>query len=224
MSTPFLTTLSRHGRRRLGLGWMATTVMTADPRGFVRAATYNTQAGSPFEAMKELAHRVQQAELVRFRLRSELADEICASYKSLLPLKLPLSENCERTKILMFLASECSPTDDDVRSAVDDFATKRRVESDEALTTRLQTLTVSNLRKAATPSYEEILEYILKQDAANGMQFLVELRVDLLRALQWIRTSSKDDERFSHLESLDAYLLRLFSLWFSPGMLGKRSF
>lgn len=235
MSSLFLQSFSRHGRRRLRFGWMATSVMVAGPRVIVRAASYNTQVENPFEAIKELANRIKQADRVRVprvesngasskieetKLRRELANEICASYKSLLPLKLPLSESCDRTRILMFLSKECSPTNESVFSEVDHFVAKKD-SPEKSLSARLQALAVSNLRKASTPAYEEVLEYILKQDARNGMQFLVTLREDILRALEWIRLHSKDDERFQHLEDLDAYLLRLFSLWFSPGMLGE---
>lgn len=242
---------SRHGRRRIGAGWMATTLMTrggATPPllRLARAALMSTATeagGNPYQAVRELANRVQHAEPVRAprnigtsdgssgspmqshsksdekRLRSELAKEICETYQSLPSLKLPLTEACERTKILMFLSSECSPSEDAVSRSVDHFIEKREIQP--SLSIRLQALAVSNLRKASTPAYEEILEYILKQDAIQGMQFLVALRVDILRAIHWKRSSSKDDERFPHLEDLDAFLLRLFSLWFSPGMLGE---
>jgi hypothetical protein len=239
-----MTVLSRHGRRRIGLGWMATTMITspgAAPRGMARAAaSFSTETGHPYQAIKELANRVQQTEPARAaprvensggsvsaeskseekRLQSELAREICQTYQSLPSLKLPLSESCERAQILMFLSSECSPTDSAVSKTVDHFIEKRDTQA-WSLSKRLQAIAVSNLRKTSTPAYEEILEYILKQDAINGMQFLVALREDILRAIHWIRSSSKDDERFPHLDDLDAYLLRLFSLWFSPGMLGE---
>jgi hypothetical protein len=119
----------------------------------------------------------------------------------------------------MFLSSECSPKDAAISKTVDHFIEK--MDTQASLSARLQAIAVSNLRKISTPAYEEILEYILKQDAINGMQFLVALREDILRAIHWIRSSSKDDKRFPHLEDLDAYLLRLFSLWFSPEMLGE---
>ena len=105
---------------------------------------------------------------------------------------------------------------------VDHFVEKRD-KSQTSLPPRLHANAVSNLRKASTPAYEVILEYILKQDAINGMRFLIALREDILRAIHWIRSSSKDDERFPHLADLDAFLLRLFSLWFasSPTKLPK---
>lgn len=233
----FMSTLSRHGRRRVSFGCIATSVITGVPRGFTRA-TSTSNAGDPYQAIKELASRMQQAELVRAprpemspeaaeprskieekRLRTELAYEICQSYQALPTLKLPLSATCDRAQILMFLSSECSPKDDVLNKVTHHFLEKWN--SETPLSTRLQANAISSLRKAATPAYEDILEYILKRDALSGLRFLVDLRVDILRALQWIRSSSKDDERFPHLEDLDAYLLRLFSLWFSPGMLGE---
>lgn len=236
MSVPFLTNLSRFGRQRVGLSWMATTILTASPRSMAQAATHSTQAGKPYEAIRELASRIQQSEAFRSprvqdpsnrtskleekRLRSELAKEVCENYKKLLPLKLPLAEYCERNRIISYLSTECSPTNEALSAEVHHYNNKKSLRE---LTPRIITIVTSNIRKASTPVYEEILEYILKQDAVNGMQFLVALREDVLRALQWIRSSSNDDERLAHLEDLDAYLLRLFSLWFSPGMLGKHS-
>ncbi len=239
MSGAFMTTLSRYGRRRrISLGWVTTSVFSGVPIRVTRAAS--SDAGDTYQAMKELASRMQQTELVRAprpeissqdaaaeprskieekRLRSELAFEICQNYNNLSPLRVPLSDTCERARILMFLSSECSPKDDILSKVTHHFVEKW--DGQTPLSTRLQANAISSLRKVSTPAYEEILEYILKRDAMSGMRFLVELRVDILRALQWIRSSAKDDERFPHLEDLDAYLLRIFSLWFSPGMLGE---
>lgn len=150
------------------------------------------------------------------RLQSELALEICQKYSSLPSLRLPLSTECERTKILMMLASDCSPSGTNVQKAVGYF-TDRTASS---MSTRLDALATSNLRKACTPLHEEILEYILTCDTRAAIPFLVKLREDTLRALQWVRSTARDDECLPQLEELDSYLLRLFTLWFSPGMLG----
>ena len=202
----------------------------------VRAAS--SEAGCSYQAIKELADRLKQAELVRLprqetsheameprskieekRLSSEIAGELCQNYETLPSLKLPLTDTCERARIMMFLSRECSPKMDIVARASQQFVEKWS--ADGPMSTRLQANAIAHLQKASTPAYEEILEYILKRDALTGMRFLIALRVDILRALDWIRALAKDDERFPHLEDLDAYLLRLFSLWFSPGMLGK---
>lgn len=151
------------------------------------------------------------------RRGSEIACEVCQSYETLPSLKLPLTDTCERARIMMFLSRECSPKMDVVSKASQQFV--ERWSAGVPMSTRLQANSIAHLQKASTPAYEEILEYILKRDALTGMRFLIALRIDILRALDWIRASAKDDERFPHLEDLDAYLLRLFSLWFSPGML-----
>lgn len=181
--------------------------------------------------MKELASDMQQTDPVRAppsgivdgsssenpapsteakHLRSDLARNIAQRYHELPSLKLPLSESCERAKLLMFLSSECSQSEGTVAEALDHLHGKD-----------MDAQSLSSLRKAATPAYEELLEYILKQDTVQGMNFLVSLREDVLRARQWIRSSASNFERFPNMEDLDAYLLRLFSLWFSPGMLGE---
>lgn len=150
------------------------------------------------------------------RLQSELAAEICRKYSALPTLKLPLSTECERMNILMMLACECSPTDDNVDKAVVHYMDRNHASP----STRWDALATSHLRKACTPAFEEVLEYILRCDTRLAIPFLIKLREDTLRALQWMRSSARDDERMPHLEDLDAYLLRIFGLWFSPGMLG----
>lgn len=232
-----MTSLSRHGQRRMALtfSWVATTT-TTNICPFPMARAVSSDAGTPYQAIKELASRLKQAELVRLprletspeameprskleekRRGSEIAGELCQNYEKLPALKLPLTDTCERARIMMFLSRECSPKMDVVSKASQQFV--ERWNAGVPMSIRLQANSIAHLQKASTPAYEEILEYILKRDALTGMRFLIALRVDILRALDWIRASVKDDERFPHLEDLDAYLLRLFSLWFSPGML-----
>jgi len=149
------------------------------------------------------------------RLQSELAIEICQTYSKLPPMKLPISLECERMKILLMLASECSTSDDNILKAVITY--NDRIQLGLSSTTRQAT---TQLRNACTPVYEEVLEYILRCDARSAIPFLVKLREDTLRALQFLRSLPQNDERLHYLEDLDAYLLRVFELWFSPSMLG----
>lgn len=184
---------------------------------------------SPLQVVERLAFRLQEPELRRVprlekessipqtereekQLRSELAADLCRSYGSLPPLKLPIAETCERGNILTYLASECAPSENDIVKAVQDIS------SDPV------TGNIAALRKVSTPAYEGIIDFVLKQDAVKGMQFLIELREDLQRVLRWMQTSKKDDPRLVNLKELDSYMLRLFSIWFSPGMVGKCSF
>ena len=239
MSARLMTSLSRHGQRRMALtfSWMATTTTTTNIGPFPMVRAVSSDAGSSYQSIKELASRLKQAELVRLprldtssepieprskieekRRGSEIAGELCQNYETLPALKLPLTDTCERARIMMFLSRECSPKMDVVSKASEHFV---KSHAGGPMSVRLQANSIAHLQKSSTPAYEDILEYILKRDALTGMRFLIALRVDILRALDWIRASTKDDERFPHLEDLDAYLLRLFSLWFSPGMLGK---
>ena len=233
------------------IGWMATAVLSGGglSRGTAgRAVASEISVGEPYRAMKELTTRIQRSEYARApridlheespssiispdiqrnddptnldekRLQSELVAEICHTYSSLPPLRLPLSTECERMNMLTMLASECSPLDDNIHKAVHHLTARSPPASMEI---RLDAVATRQLRKACTPLYEEVLEYILRCDTRLAIPFLVKLREDTLRALQWMRSSSRDDDLLLRLEDLDAYLLRMFELWFSPGMLGK---
>lgn len=238
-----MSSLLRFSRRCrcLSYGWIA-TVATALPYAddtILRFASTNGASNTTFQLVKALASQIQEpgslnakrtstdktssseslSKISSERRQSELAIELCEQYLNLPSLELPPSETCERTKILKFLASECSPTDMTVIKASEKFHKTSKTESN--ISSRLHSVNLSKLREAATPRHEEILEYILKQNTMNGMGLLVSLREDLLRVMHWMKLNSNDDGMVPHLKNLDAYLMRLFSIWFSPGMLGK---
>jgi hypothetical protein len=129
---------------------------------------------------------------------------------------------CERGKILLFLASECSPADEIVARAIESF--QKTPDGRPNVSSRLHCATLSSLRRATTPAYEDLLEFTLEQNALDGMEFLLALRGDLLQVLLWMKsTANNDDERLPRLKDLDDFLQRVFSIWFSPGMLGRYS-
>ena len=231
------------------VGWMATAVLSGGlARGTAgRAVASALGAGEPYRAMKELTTRIQRyarvpridlnedppssispetqtnnindiANVDEKRFQSELVNEICHTYSSLPTLRLPISTECERMNILTMLASECSPLDQNINKAVHHLTARSHAASMEI---RLDAVATRQLRKACTPLYEEVLEYILRCDIRLAIPFLVALREDTLRALLWMRSSERDNDLLLRLEDLDAYLLRMFELWFSPGMLGK---
>lgn len=183
-----------------------------------------------FQAVKTLTFQILEPKPLRAtqsprgledckrRKTLELAAELCEGYSNLPPLTLPLSDSCERGKILLFLASECSPADDTVIRALASFQSTPGRQLN--ISSRLHSTSLTKLRNAATPPYEEILEFVLKQNAIDGMGLLVALRGDLLNVIRWMKKSANDEECLPHLKDLDSYLLRLFSIWFSPGMLG----
>ena len=157
--------------------------------------------------------------------RTELASEFCALYPTLPPLSLPISHSCERGNSILFLAINCSPIDDDVQIAVESFQKGLAIDDDDhdyMLSTRLHSASLTNLRRATTPAFEDILECIFKQNTVKGMQFLISLRTDLQQMICWMKTTSSDDDRLPRLKDLDNYLHRLLSIWFSPGIIGKK--
>jgi malonyl-CoA decarboxylase len=75
------------------------------------------------------------------------------------------------------------------------------------------------LREACTPQYEQVLQCLLEQNSAQGVQFLVSVREDLR---QWMPSILPNDDLLPQLKQLDSHLLKLLSTWFSPGMLEIR--
>lgn len=232
---------------RVGFGWIAT--MAAAPRDqsarFASSGTHALDTGNHtlFTAMQSLASKLQEPKHRRLaspldgrrlaksfsneqQLQSELAAKLCAEYRNLPPLKLPISDDCERARMLLFLASECVPTDAEVAQAVESYLRNNQAPDDPLHNPSLQVLrstVLSNLRMASTPQYEQLLEYILQQNSMHGMSFLMALREDLMQTLAWLKVLH-DDERMAHLQDLDGHLRHLFCTWFSPGMLGKFGF
>ena len=227
------------GQRHFRLAVM--TAISTGPRGGAQfMSNYTEPTTATFQTMKTLTRQLQEPALLRVpkqenetnrtsdsapysksdikRRRAELAEEACKSYVGLPPLQLPPQEGCERWKIVQFLFHECSPSSFTVDEALRNLGVKRQHQSSPSKSLESE---LSLLRTSSTPLFEEVLEFMLKQNAVHGMKFLVSLRQDVLRVLAWMRTTSSSDERLSLLKSLDAFLLRLFSIWFSPGMLGK---
>mmetsp|Transcript_5967 Transcript_5967/g.9021 ORF Transcript_5967/g.9021 Transcript_5967/m.9021 type:complete len:552 (+) Transcript_5967:72-1727(+) len=222
--------------RRLGISWLATMAPMVNAEGSsMRFSSSSAHNHAALGVLQNLAMRLQEPESLRAprvsqfsktegtskidenRRRSELASELCASYPALPPLKLPRSYSCERANIIFFLASDCSPTDADVLSAIEAF--QRPSGGTHNQSTRLHGTTLSSLRRASTPAFEELLEFLLKQNTVSGMEFLNALRTDLLQLLRWLRSTTGDDECLSQLKALDDYLLRILSIWFSPGII-----
>ena len=229
--------------RALGQRHFRLAVMTAFSTGSRGGAQFLSNYTQPttttFQIMKTLTRQLQEPALLRVpkdrnetnttsdstpyaksdlkRRRAELAEEACKGYVDLPPLQLPPQEGCERWKIIRFLFNECSPSSFTVDEALRNLDVKRQHQSSTSKSLESE---LALLRMSSTPLFEEVLEFMLKQHAVHGMKLLVSLRQDILRVLAWMRTSSSD-ERLPLLRSLDAFLLRLFSIWFSPGMLGK---
>jgi hypothetical protein len=159
------------------------------------------------------------------RRQRELATQICHEYSNLPPLQLPLSPECPRGGILLFMALDCSPQDDDILKASEAF-----IRSSEAIITEqnpppivvgssLQAVT--HLRKATTPHYENIIQFLLRVNALDGISFMMALREDLMQASKWLHSQTVHDKRSVQFKELDNFIRKTFKLWFNPGMLGE---
>lgn len=207
-----------------------------------------------FETVKTLMHRLNQPESLRAPSESgdrasttvstapfeekqrlvELVDRFVSGYHDLPPLRLPaldtdfgtVDKPCERVRILTFLACKCDSSFDAVEEAVQRYLRHKSSDLNERTLPKDMLEALSNLRKALTPSYDELFALILQQNAIAGMEFLVSLREDLLQLRSFwkeqhfsIRESSG---HLSQLHDLDSYLQSVFATWFVPGMLDLR--
>jgi hypothetical protein len=180
------------------------------------------------------------------RRLAELADELVAGYASLPPLRrfgMPLNNkdydddskdySCdERSNILEFLATECCPSEADVETAVEDYRNKQEV----SFGGHHSNNRYEKIRRATTPIYEGLTDFVLQQNAVTGMGFLVSLREDMLSSLRYQRqqheaeaaeppTTSyqqlreKVKARQERFKDLDAHLKSSFARWFAQGLL-----
>ena len=127
------------------------------------------------------------------RVRSDLAIEISKQYNQLPSIKPRSSEDCERCKILNFLATNVQGQTSPQHSNLRDSSSK--------------------------PNFEKFLELILQQHFHVSMPFVISLRQDLLEVM---RSSSMDDIRQAKFKELNQYLQSQLTSHFSPKLLGKR--
>lgn len=127
------------------------------------------------------------------RVRSDLAIEISKQYNHLPSIKPRSSEDCERCKILDFLATNVQGQTSPQHSTLRDSSPK--------------------------PNFEKFLELILQQHFHVSIPFVISLRQDLLEVM---RTSSMDDIRQAKFKEFNQYLQSQLTPHFSPKLLGKR--
>ena len=263
-----------YGLPMLAFGATTTNVTTINTTGLFVRRPYsssttnnnnnNNNTDDTFDVIQTLAHRLQEPPPLRAhvtssstssttssssfeekRLLTELAIELVRGYANLPPLRLPPEvSDCQRVKIVTFLASQCGPSNQVVEKAVKhyqniiiDEESGIQQQHNNQISSKELILAISNLRKASTPPYEELVEFILRQNSIEGMTFLVSLREDLFQLLRYRKSRSSpttsDDEdngndkqivaaRISQLQDLDSYLKSLFTTWFTPGMLEIR--
>ena len=235
---------------RLRFGWLATTVVSSSSRPFSTYHAGHNHAAA-LNALQSLAKCLNDPKHLRApsnptttavpttvssqnssspsknddeskrRSASESATLLSTLYPSLPPLSLPVADSCERGCVIFCLALDCSPTDAGVQNAIESFLKRSPSDGCDKISTRLHSATLTNLRRAATPKFEEILEFVFKQDTVKGMEFLVSLRADLLQVLRWMKATASDDDRLPQLKDLDNFLHRILSTWFSPGIIGE---
>jgi hypothetical protein len=113
-------------------------------------------------------------------------------------------------------------------------------ESRARRTIRKESIIQERIRQNCAPDYEKVIKSILTQtsqrDASLGMQFVIQLRHDVLDFIASLRredelrkeTKGKSDESpdgkellMFRLRCTDGDLRRMLSMWFSAGILGK---
>jgi malonyl-CoA decarboxylase len=176
-----------------------------------------------------------------------LAETLCASYKQLPLLRMnDQAASCERTNILLFLATECSPCPINVKKFVleSNLLHEKNVQNSSS-TTQLQQQVdalraIFKLKQLCTPHYEKIFQSVLRHNntlAATAtedpsMSFLLELRRDLSMLMQSAKTQEqKQQQQQQHhnhesqelqlrqLQALNDSLQVLLRTWFSPRLL-----
>jgi hypothetical protein len=100
------------------------------------------------------------------QLKSELALKISRKYPSLPSLQGNLV-GCERLDILMYLSSTCYPLEEKFIQAVKTFHKDQDIALPQVSTS--QHLFLLKLRQLSTPTYEVLIDYIMKQDILSGM-------------------------------------------------------
>ena len=154
------------------------------------------------------------------RRMAELADILVARYDSLPPLRrFGIQKDdeddvftCERSSILQFIAMECCPSGPNVQIAMDDYHKQQQKPTNN----------YDKLKRATTPIYEGLTDFVLQQNAVTGMGFLVSLREDLLSSLRYQNHEASAEAKAyqQRFKDLDSHLKSgVFQRWFVPGLL-----
>ena len=174
----------------------------------------------------DVSNKESSSEAEEKRRMAELAEELVVRYSFLPPLRRfgmefngEISDEnytCERSDMLEFLAMECCPSMPSIETAMDDYKTQQHPTS---------TNNFEKLKKATTPIFEGLTEFVLQQNAVTGMGFLVALREDLLSSLRYQNqqqqeASAEAKVRQQRFKDLDTHLKAgVFEQWFVPGLL-----
>jgi malonyl-CoA decarboxylase len=189
-------------------------------------------------ALQELVSRLEDSKRsvpVRSRLSNanasqskqatlrELAHTVCLDYRKLPLMTLSPTDICLRRDVISYLVAQCTPSESSVAEAVTNYTQNVSHHTKEDPDMRLRVMnSCLRLREACSPQYEQVLQCLLEQNSAQGIQFLVSLREDLRQWIPSITSSNEHDLLQPQLKQLDSHLLQLLSTWFSPGMLEIR--
>jgi malonyl-CoA decarboxylase len=177
------------------------------------------QLVSRLEDSKRSVRRPNASQSKQATLR-ELAHTVCLDYRKLPPMRLSPTDISLRRDVISYLVATCTPSETSVAEAVANYTQNVSHHSKEDPEMRLRVMnSCLRLREACSPQYEQVLQCLLEQNSAQGIQFLVSFREDLR---QWIPSISSNDDLLPKLKQLDSYLRQLLSTWFSPGMLEIR--
>jgi hypothetical protein len=177
---------------------------------------------------------------------SELANELSQGYVSLPSLRLTILDqynpkkpvdnkdskegeatHCQRSEIINFLGTKCgSSSETEIDKAVEQYCLQRSSSKFN---------NIDRLRKVTTPIHETIIDFILKQNAVTGMEFIIDLREDLLLLIRYFQHQQEENDSndlnqnqkqktnlkvlIKQYKQLDTYIKLLLQKWFVPGLL-----
>eukprot|EP00980_Cylindrotheca_fusiformis_P001517 scaffold346_cov116-Cylindrotheca_fusiformis.AAC.31 len=142
------------------------------------------------------------------KLKNKLAFRISDKYRKLPPPSKHL--DCERYDVLRCLASNGHPPNEKFIEEIENLRT-----SDE----NVPPIPPETLQSSQTTKYEEVLNFIFKQDKLRAVPLVVSLREDLLQVLRIMQRSHPD---YTILKDFEEHLKQRLSLWFSPTSLDMR--
>jgi malonyl-CoA decarboxylase len=123
----------------------------------------------------------------------------------------------KRGRILELLVSDFGTCHESIIDAAKNYITHA---SDTDLPFQRSQL-LKRLQDACTPQYERLFHIVLAEDARKGIQFLVQLREDLLNFIK-IQNADGNESLVANLKLMDASLRSLLAFWFSAETLEIR--
>jgi len=203
---------------------VAAPVFAESQRPIFRARSFSSSSAPSSEALSVLQNFITRLEeptphrkpssradeAARRSTLQDLATSLSAEYTKLPPLN---GQNQERAAVLTLLAKECGSSEKEVAYAVEQY--QQHAVEDSSHRGHL----LANLRLACTPRYDRLFHLLLEDDAQKGMQFLVNMRKDLLLLMESVRLSLNEDELLVYLKELDSHMKNLLSAWFGRGSL-----